>query len=124
MCLNYILYSHSKIVFYPCECSCASMQVLPDAKAAGQKIAEKAAADHAKQVVAKKTGGGWFSGWFSKKVDESTEEEKDPLVDEDGEANDKTEEQKQDAEDEEMKDMVNQLKTMTGMWDIDPPDSE
>ena len=80
-----------------------------------------------KKQVAKEADaktGGWFS-WFSSKKEEdaAAEEEKDPLV-VDGEANEKTEEEKKDDDDAETKEAVTTFKNMTGLWDIDPDDSD
>ena len=62
----------------------------------------------------------WF--WSSKKVDDADQ----PLL-KDGDANDlvedKSEEKKDDADDEDTKEFIQSIKAMTGLWDEDPPDS-
>lgn len=93
--------------------------------AVGQKVVTKAATDQVNEKKAevkkqaKETGKTWYSSIFGQKHEE---EEDQPLL-EDGEPA-KTDEEKQDDEDEELKDAITQVKNMTGLWDIDPEDSE
>ncbi len=73
-----------------------------------------------KVVDAEKNTKSWF--WSSKKSDDADQ----PLL-KDGDANDlseeKGEEKKDDADDEDTKEFIQSIKAMTGLWDEDPPDS-
>lgn len=81
--------------------------------------------DEAKaDVVAPKKSNGWFGGWFgfgSKKKGVSLEDEEES---DDEEALLLIEKDKQEAEADDMRETVNSIKNMTGLWDIDPDDSE
>ena len=54
--------------------------------------------------------------WFSFGKDEEPEEEKEELLKED-------KDKEKAEEDAELNDFINTVKNMTGLWDIDPPDS-
>jgi len=58
-------------------------------------------------------------GWCWGTIDEEEDEEEDPLL-----KPEENEAANGDDEDEELKGHVNTFKSMTGLWDIDPPDSE
>lgn len=77
---------------------------------------------------AAKKSGGWFS-WLSRSKKTKSDDDDDqlgdaePLLTEE-EARKKKEEEEAKAEEEaEVKELVTNFKNMTGMWDIDPPDS-
>ncbi len=82
-----------------------------------------------KTAVKPTGGGGWFWNNSTEEAEEDSssdeedysDDEEEPLV---GSGKTKKEKEAEEDEEEEMREQVNSFKNMTGVWDIDPADSE